>query len=269
MKNLKKILSILLVAGLVMSLFACGSKNASAPKTFTVGFDAEYPPYGYLAKDGNYTGFDLELAEEFCKRKGYVLKKQPIDWEVKDAELVAGNIDCIWNGFTIEGRENDYTWSFPYVDNSIVLVVKADSGIKNKTDLSGKNVLVQAGSSGLAALESEENASFVKTFKKLEQCPDYNTAFMSLETGITDCVAVDIGVANYNLKKNSGKYVMLDEVVSSEKYGIGFKKGNDALKNEVESVLKEMWNDGTIKTIADKYAEYSIPDMLCVDRYVK
>ena len=121
--------------------------------TFTVGFDAEFPPYGYMDENGEYVGFDLDLAAEVCERQGWELVKQPINWDTKDMELSSGSIDCIWNGFTMNGREEEYTWSSPYIDNSQVFVVAADSGIATKADLSGKVVGVQADSSALAALE--------------------------------------------------------------------------------------------------------------------
>ena len=113
--------------------------DASAEgRTFTVGFDAEFPPYGYMDENGEYTGFDLELAAEVCSRNGWTLVKQPIDWDAKDMELSSGSIDCIWNGFTMNGREDQYTFTVPYVDNSQVFVVKADSGITAPADLAGK-----------------------------------------------------------------------------------------------------------------------------------
>ena len=97
-------------------------ESTSDQKTFTVGFDAEFPPYGYRDENGEYVGFDLELAEEVCNRQGWELVKQPIDWDSKDMELDSGAIDCIWNGFTMNGREDEYTWSEPYIDNSIHLM---------------------------------------------------------------------------------------------------------------------------------------------------
>ena len=124
-----------------------------------MGFDAEFPPYGYMDEDGEYVGFDLDLAAEVCKRQGWELVKQPINWDTKDMELSSGSIDCIWNGFTMNGREDEYTWSVPYVDNSQVFVVAEDSGISTKADLAGKTVGVQADSSALAALEDEESRS--------------------------------------------------------------------------------------------------------------
>lgn len=277
---MKKIFSILIVSVMVLSLFACAKKQSVAVlpeeggvddvKNFVVGFDAEYPPFGYLDTATNeYTGFDLDLAYEFCKRNGYTLVKQPIDWDSKDMEINSGNIDCIWNGFTMNGRENDYTWTFPYIDNSIVLVVNSDSGIKEKKDLKGKNVMVQAASSGLAALQDEANKDLLDSFAKLEECADYNNAFMNLEAGVTDCVAVDIGVAKYNLKNKAGKFVILDEQVSSEQYAVGFKKGNKELAMLVEKTLSDMWKDGTVEKIADKYADYSLKDTLCLGDYVE
>ena len=277
-----------LFLGIVSLLtFACGSSANNAPaettkapetveetaaktqKTFVVGFDAEYPPYGFVADDGSYKGFDLDLAAEFCKRAGYEFKAQPIDWDSKDLELNQGNIDCIWNGFTVTGRENDYTWTFPYVDNSIVLVVKSDSGIEKKADLAGKVVMGQAGSSAITALEEEENAELLKSFKSLEQCPDYNSGFMNLESGMIDCLAVDIGVAKFHLNSLNGKFKQLDEKLSSEQYAIGFKKGNTALRDEVEKVVSEMWKDGTFMKIAENYSDYSLTDMVCLGDYVK
>jgi polar amino acid transport system substrate-binding protein len=116
-KILATLMCGVLTAGFIT---ACGPIHES---TFTVGFDAEFPPYGYMDDNGEYTGFDLELAEEVCKRNGWELVKQPIDWDAKDAELNSGTIDCIWNGFTINGREDHYTFIDPYVDNKQVVIV--------------------------------------------------------------------------------------------------------------------------------------------------
>lgn len=180
--------------------------------TLTLGFDAEYPPYGYMDEaTGEYVGYDLDLAAEVCSRLGWELIPQPIDWDSKDMELNAGNIDLIWNGMTMTGRENEYTWVGPYVDNSIVFVVTSDSGITSKADLAGKNVITQSGSSALTALtddpgdgSNDENLALAASFGKLEQIADYNTAFMNLESGVVDAVAVDIGVANYQLEARNG-----------------------------------------------------------------
>ena len=148
------------------------------------------------------------------------------------------------------------------------MVVSANSDIKTKADLAGKVVMGQSGSSAITALEEEENAELRNSFKSLEQCADYNTGFMNLESGIIDCLAVDIGVAKFKLN-NSQAFRQLDEALSKEQYAVGFKKGNTALRDEVEKTISEMWKDGTFMNIAKKYADYSLPDMICLDNYVK
>lgn len=240
--------------------------------TFTVGFDAEFPPYGYKDESGEYVGFDLELAEEVCKRNGWELVKQPIDWDSKDMELSAGTIDCIWNGFTMNGREDEYTFTVPYVDNSQVFVVRLDSEINTKTDLAGKVVGVQKESSALAALEDEANADLMNSFASLNQYGDYNTAFMDLEAGAIDALAMDVGVANYNvLQREGGQFNILEgedgsERLATEQYAVGFLKGNTELKDIVEKTLLEMAEDGTFTQIAAKYSEFGLPESVCLGK---
>ena len=230
--------------------------------TFTVGFDAEFPPYGYMDENGEYTGFDLELAEEVCARNGWTLVKQPIDWDAKDMELSSGSISCIWNGFTINGREDAYTWSTPYIDNSQVFVVAGDSGIVTEADLAGKAVGVQKDSSALAALEGDK-ADLAATFGELIQYSDYNTAFMDLEAGAIEALAIDIGVANYQIAERGDGFVILDEYLATEQYGIGFLKGNEALRDAVQATMNDMALDGTIKRIAEKY---DLVDCICMGK---
>ena len=232
-------------------------ETAAADNTFIVGFDAEFPPYGYKDDNGEYVGFDLDLAQEVCDRNGWTLKKQPIEWNSKDMELNSGSISCIWNGFTMNGREDDYTWTKPYVDNSQVVVVRKDSGITQLSDLSGKVVAVQADSSALAALTgedaSEENLALAETFKDLQQVGDYNSAFMNLESGAVNAICMDIGVANYEIASRGDKFVMLEDRLSSEEYGIGFKLGNTELRDKVQATLLDMLADGTFEEIAEKW----------------
>ena len=232
-------------------------ETAADDNTFVVGFDAEFPPYGYKNDDGEYVGFDLDLAQEVCDRNGWILKKQPIEWNSKDMELNSGSISCIWNGFTMNGREDAYTWTTPYVDNSQVVVVRKDSGITQLSDLSGKVVAVQADSSALAALTgedaSEENLALAETFKDLQQVGDYNSAFMNLESGAVNAICMDIGVANYEIASRGDKFVMLEDRLSSEEYGIGFKLGNTELRDKVQATLLDMLADGTFEEIAEKW----------------
>ena len=275
---------MLMAAAMVFTMAGCGSsKDAdtsakketktedskdkeNSDKQFIVGFDAEYPPYGYKDDNGEYVGFDLDLAQEVCARNGWELVKQPIDWDSKDMELNSGSIDCIWNGFTMTGREDDYTWSKPYVDNSIVVVVKEGSGIEKKEDLAGKVVAVQADSSGLAALtdeeDNEENLKLAASFSDLQQVADYNTAFMNLEAGAVDAIVVDIGVADYQLESRTG-FAMLDDKIRTEQYAVGFKLGNEELRDQVQSTLDEMVKDGTFDDVAKKW---DLSDMVCLGK---
>lgn len=276
---MKKLIVLLTVA--VMSfgmLSGCGSgkeeskdsavENEAASSegdertTFTVGFDAEFPPYGYMDENGDYTGFDLELAAEVCARRGWELVKQPIDWDSKDFELSSGSIDCIWNGFTMNGREDAYTFSVPYVDNSQVFVVKADAGITSFEDLAGKIVGVQKDSSALAALEGDA-AELAASFAELNQYADYNTGFMDLESGAIDALAVDIGVADYQIESRGDGYVILNEKLATEQYGIGFLLGNEELKDQVEETILEMAEDGKFMEIAEKYG---LEDSVCLGK---
>lgn len=262
-KNLHIQLHKLILLLVCLTMFTCimtsCDKNSSENNRtkLTVGFDAEFPPYGYKDDNGEYVGFDLDLAEEVCKRNSWELVKQPIDWDSKDMELSSGSIDCIWNGFTINGLEKKYTWSTAYVQNSQVIVVKSDSNINKLSDLSGKIVVVQADSSALAAFTgedaTEENKSLCKSFSTLQQVSDYNNAFMNLEAGSVDAICIDIGVASYQVEKRGNSFRMLDEIVSKEQYGIGFKLGNTSLRDSVQASLNEMLEDGTFAKIAEKW----------------
>ena len=261
----KRLLLICLAIAMVLPLIACNSSSSSSTdsnsgsqtaekKTFTVGFDANFPPYGYRDDNGEYVGFDLDLAQEVCNRRGWTLVKQPIDWDSKDMELSAKTIDCIWNGFTMsEDRLDKYTWTEPYVDNSQVFVVAKDSGIKTFDDLAGKTVAVQTASSALEALDSDDCKELKASFKSLEQIPEYNTAFMNLEAKSVDAIAMDIGVAKYQIESRGDKFVMLSEPIITEKYGIAFLKGNETLRDEVQNTLYEMLKDGKLDEIAKKW----------------
>lgn len=278
---MKKYLALFLTMAMSVGVLAgCGGgtdetattdgADTAERTTFTVGFDAEYPPYGYKNDAGEYVGFDLDLAQEVCDRNGWELIKQPIDWSSKDMELNSGTVDCLWNGFTMTGRESEYTFSEPYVDNSIVFVVRQDSDIQTKDDLAGKTVITQAGSSALTALtneeDNEENLALTASFGSLEQTPDYNSAFMSLETGAVDAIAVDIGVAQYQLTNHSDKFRQLEEPLSTEQYAIAFKLGNEALRDQVQATLDEMVEDGTFDAIAANYADYNLDQMVCLGK---
>ena len=258
----------ILVALLMTVILSINPMTALADggETFTVGFDAEFPPYGYKDDSGEYVGFDLDLAQEVCARNGWELVKQPIDWDSKDMELKTGAIDCIWNGFTIDGREDAYTY------NSQVVVVRSDSDISVLENLKGKIVAVQADSSALAALTGEDaeqkNLDLAAEFSDLQQVGDYNSAFMNLESGAVDAICMDYGVANYEVDSRGDKFRILDEEISSEKYGVGFLLGNTELRDTVQRTLLEMLDDGTLTNIAEKWQLDSSICLSAEDSYI-
>ena len=226
--------------------------KTDSKNTFTVGFDQDFPPMGFVGDDGQFTGFDLEVAAEVAKRMGKEIKYQPIAWDAKDMELSSGTIDCIWNGFSIQGREDKYTWTKPYMKNDQVFVVRSDSDINSFEDLAGKTVEVQMDSSAEAVLK--ENTELSGTFGKLQTVADFNTGFMDLEMGGVDALAMNSVVANYQITKRGGEgFKVLDKPVSSEEYAVGFKLGNTMLRDEVQTALEEMKADGTLKSISEKW----------------
>ena len=230
---------------------ASEAAEGSGGGTLIVGFDQDFPPMGFMGDDGEYTGFDLELAQEVAKRLGLEYKAQPIAWDSKDMELEAGNIDCIWNGFTMTGREDDYTWSEPYMANTQVFVVAKDSGIASQEDLAGKIVECQVDSSAEAALK--EVPDLTAAFKELLTQSDYNSDFMDLEQGAVDAIAMDVIVAGYQIQQRNADFVILEDSLSAEEYGVGFKKGSTQLRDKVQATLEEMAADGTLKSISEKW----------------
>lgn len=267
MKKLTKIAAVAAALALGAALLAgCASSEQAADvdvttegPTLIVGFDAGYPPYGFVGEDGAYTGFDLDLASEVAERNNWALQLEPIDWDAKDALLNQGTINCIWNGFTMEGREGDYAFSKPYMHNEQVVVVKKDSGINSLEDLADKNVMTQVDSAALDVLEGDQKA-LADTFAggKPQTISDYNNAFMQLESGAVDAVACDLSIADYQMSAKPDMFVKLDSL-STENYAVGFAKdGDTAMLEAVNKTLKEMYDDGTIKQLCEKWGDYGI-----------
>lgn len=255
---MKKLLTLLLAAFLCLTLCFGFTACKTPGKSLTLGFDADFPPYGYLdSETGEYKGFDLEFASKVCGNLGYTVKFQPIDWDAKDSLLDSGAIDFIWNGFTYEGRENDYEWTVKYLNNSIVVLTnKAE--ITSLANLAGKAVAVQSDSSGETALKDTENAdmvALVASFKdgeyKLEA--NYTTAYEKMVAGAYDAIVVDFGVAKYLQGQTSG-LTILDEAVSAESYAVGFKKGNTELCKEISDEMVNVGKDADfIQALCTKY----------------
>ena len=270
-KKIIFVLTLVLAASLMMACvsaqtifdyFSAESEPVNNETNFIVGFNAQFPPFGYQDENGNYTGFDLDLAKEVCDRNNWTYIPQPIiDWNSKQMELNGGEVDCLWSEFTINGREDNYTWSEPYFNNTKVVIVKKDSGISTLDDLKGKTIEVQQGSSALRVLK-EENKTFGDSLAEITEVDGYDSALMDLESGVCDAVICDSGLGYYKLteKFKGSDLEVLNETLSHEVYGVAFKKGNTELRDQVQKTLDEMFEDGTVDEIAQNYSQYKIPE---------
>ena len=259
---MKKLLSILFA----ITMIAVLAVSALAEDTFVFkhGFDLDYPPYSFIDDNGNTNGFDVELAKAVCDYYGWEYEAVPFNWDAKDLELNAGRCDCIWSGFTINGREDDYLWSIPYSDNTQMIMVKKGSGIETLADLTDKVVGVQTATSAYDLLNDEEGqAELCKTFKSLEVYETYTIAFNDLKAGAVDALAIDVTSGNF-LMSGETDFAFLDEVLGSEQYGIGFRKDDQELCDQVNFALIALVADGTYDAIGQKYPD--IYDYLCLGK---
>ena len=266
MKNMKKTLCLLLAVLMTVALLAgCGSKkddNADGKKVFTVGIDAEYPPFSYMGDDGKYTGFDIEVAQAVCDKLGWELEVFPVNWDQKLTQLDAMECDCIWSGMTILKSMTDagYVISDPYYDNTQVLLVKEDSPIKSSADLKGKTVAVQLGTSGESLLNGDL-ADLKATFGELVTCNSFVSAFTELGGGSVDAVFVDQPVAASYVAKNKG-FRIIDDGLGSEQYGIAFRSGDQELCDQIEAAVQQLVDDGTYAKIAANYPDISTDKLI-------
>lgn len=262
-KYFEKVLLFALAAlALATFAFVSCSKKTNANDTsltdlvsrgvFVLGLDDSFPPLGFRNDAREIVGYDIDLAKEVAKRLGVEFKAQAIDWDAKEMELSTGKIDCIWNGFTMtDEREATLSFTKPYLNNDQVLVVRKDSGITKLSDMAGKTIALQSGSSAQEAVEA--NDAFSKSLKEQVLLKDNVTALNDLEMGGVDGVVMDSVVANYAITMTGKNLVVLDESLAKEKYGVAFRKGDAALRDKVQSILEEMQNDGTVTAISMKW----------------
>lgn len=241
------------LTALVLTLVLILSAAAMAEATFKMGIDAEYPPYSYMGDDGEYTGFDVEMCQKACEILGWDMEVVPINWDTKLMSLDVGEIDCIWSGLTIDVLDGEkYTLSMAYSDNSQMILTKVSNGIATLDDLAGKIVGVQQGTSADIML-TNDMPELVATFGELTRFENYNTCFTELMAGSIDAIAIDIGVAAGKIAEYGDEYVMLDESLASEQYGICFRKDDAEICKQVEAAYMQLVEDGSYQSLAEKY----------------
>ena len=224
-------------------------QNVLDKKVLILGLDDSFPPMGFRDENNEIVGYDVDLAKEVAKRLGVTLKLQPIDWNAKEQELATGEIDCIWNGFTItEERKQALTFTKPYLKNAQVVVVKGNSPVNSLADLTGKTAGTQAGSSSVDAID--DAPEFKASLNEVIEYKDFLTALMDLDVGGVDAVVIDLVVANDNINRSGKDFRILGETLGEEEFGIGFRKGELALADKVWETLEEMARDGTVAQIA-------------------
>lgn len=220
---------------------------------FILGLDATFEPMGYTNENDEIVGFDIDVAEEVCARMGVELVKEPIDWDTKEQDLAVGRIDCIWNGMSINpSREEQMNLSEPYMKNEMVFVVPASSDVASMNDLAGKNIAVQNGSSAQDILEASELYTS-DTPVTLTAMATNVEALQQLELGLVDAVFLDSVVANYQITSAGKDYKVLPDGLEEEEYAIGFRKEDQALRDEVQKILGEMKADGKLGEISTKW----------------
>jgi len=251
---LKKVkLAVLLILTAILAVGCAAQSSQPETEELIMGLDDTFAPMGFRDEKGELVGFDVDLANEVAERIGVTIKFQPIDWSMKETELNAGNIDLIWNGYTITAeRQEKVAFTKPYLENSQIIVTLAGSDINTKADLAGKNVAVQAESSALDAINSEPEVA--ESFGELVEFSTNNEAFSDLESGRTDALVVDEVNARYFMKQvGEEKYKVLDEDFGDEEYGIGLRKDDTELLKKINDAMDEMKKDGTYDAVYAKW----------------
>lgn len=269
---IKKIMIFGIVATLGTSLVACAgntknkaSETKAAESTLdkdelVIGLDDTFVPMGFKDESGKLVGFDVELADAVAKKLNKTYRFQAIDWSMKETELNNGNIDLIWNGYSInDERKGKVEFSKAYLNNTQVIVTLADSNIKSKTDLAGKKVGAQNGSTAVDAVEADGDT--IKSFdgEKLITFEDNNSALMDLEAKRLDAIVVDEILARYYMKaRGQEKYKILNQNFGEEQYGVGIRKGDTKFVEAFNKALDEVIADKTAGEISKKWFEEDI-----------
>ncbi|MHA6528784.1 amino acid ABC transporter substrate-binding protein [Paenibacillus sp. BAC0078] len=234
----------------IAAIAGCSSSSGHDGK-LVIGIDDKFAPMGFRDDNNEIVGFDIDYAKAAAEKMGKEVTFQPIDWSSKESELNSGRIDMIWNGYTItDERKEKVLFTKPYLENSQVVVVLADSSLTKLDDLAGKEVGLQSLSSAADAL----NSSPVKAkIANVSEFPDNVLALTDLKSKRLDGVVIDEVVAKYYMSKEPGTYKLLAESLAPEQYGIGIKKGNAALLTELQKALDELSSDGTAAEISKKW----------------
>lgn len=267
----KSVFTRFLAAAAALSMLAvsagCGGKDSSSESgssskednslqevidsgKFVLGLDATFKPMGYTDENDEIVGFDIDVAEEVCERMGVDLVKQPINWDTKEEDLDAGRIDCIWNGMSVNpSRAEAMNLSDPYMKNSMVFVVPADSDAETMSDLADAAIGVQNGSTAQTILEGSEIGSSCS----IQAMATNIEALQQMEFGLVDAVFLDSVVAEYEITSSGKDYVILPDGLEEEEYAIGFRKNDQKLRDEVQKILSEMKADGTLGEISSDW----------------
>ncbi|WP_433922690.1 amino acid ABC transporter substrate-binding protein [Paenibacillus taichungensis] len=246
----KQAIFLLLISICMIVVAGCSSSGSKDDNAIIVGIDDKFAPMGFRDDKNEIVGFDIDYARAAAEKMGKEITFQPIDWSSKESELNSGRIDLIWNGYTItDERKDKVLFTKPYLENSQVAVTLADSPITKLDELDGKNVGMQALSSAADALA----ASPLKDKVNASEFPDNVLALTDLKTKRLDAVIIDEVVARYYMSKEEGTFKLLDESLAPEQYGIGVKKGNEELLNQLQKALDELNADGTAAEISTKW----------------
>ncbi|MEK3792255.1 amino acid ABC transporter substrate-binding protein [Paenibacillus sp. FSL R7-0204] len=247
----KQGLWILLLMALAVAVLSGCSSSGNKDGKLVIGIDDKFAPMGFRDDDNELVGFDIDYARAAVKKMGKEVTFQPIDWSAKESELNSGRIDMIWNGYTItDERKNKVLFTKPYLENSQVVVVLADSTLAKLEDLAGMEIGLQSLSSAADALD----ANPIKAkLSGVSEFTDNVLALTDLKSGRLDGVVIDEVVARYYIAKEPDTYKLMEESLAPEQYGIGIKKGNDALLDELQKALDELSNDGTAAEISTKW----------------